>query len=174
MSRSRMVLVIALVGRKLSPFTQVAYLARTSVSLYGASDGANDFWLPLWRVEVFPALSARSMVRSRAFGPSGGAGCASRLCLATSRIRSSLRPSSSLQRRTCSLGGHPCHQPGRSEVGSMPSAFRSSSKKISKLSPRACAHSSSFTGFLTGSLTGLVSSFETREWSFLRHGIAPK
>jgi len=54
MSRSRMVLVIALVGRKLSPFTQVAYLARTSVSLYGASDGANDFWLTLGALRSFP------------------------------------------------------------------------------------------------------------------------
>ena len=38
-SRSRMVLVMALVGRNLSPFTQVAYLAITSGALGGGAEG---------------------------------------------------------------------------------------------------------------------------------------
>ena len=43
MSRSRMVLVMALVGRKLSPFTQVAYLAITSEALGEGVEGAKVF-----------------------------------------------------------------------------------------------------------------------------------
>lgn len=39
MSRSRMELVMALVGRKLSPFTQSEYLAITSEALSGGVEG---------------------------------------------------------------------------------------------------------------------------------------
>ena len=64
-SRSRMVLVMALPGRKLSPFTQVAYLASTSDSLGGASGGRLFFCGVRCRLGLFPP-SAPAPWRDRA------------------------------------------------------------------------------------------------------------
>lgn len=113
-------------------------------------------------------LAARSIARSSALGPSGGAGWSLRVSVAVSMIRPSVRPRSSIHRRTWVLAGQPCHQAGRVPFGSMPSAVSSSAKNRSESISRACASSSSFTGLVKGSLTRLYSGF--RRWLWGKSG----